>query len=87
VSGDGALPTVVISMEDDPPPPRRAIAVRVLPLVVPEASPPLAAWTVVVYLPNGEWRETFGDEGKLDAFIRGARAASTALGYGVEVDQ
>lgn len=84
---DGAIPTVIVSMEEDLPPQRRAIAVRVVTLVVPEASPPLAAWTVIVYLPRGEWRETFGDEGKLGAFVRGARAAAAALGYAVEVDQ
>lgn len=83
---DGALPTVLVDLVDSPPP-RRAIGVQILPLLVPEASPPLSAWTVMVFMASGEWRETFGSEGELNAFVRGVRAGAAALGYAVEVDQ
>jgi hypothetical protein len=73
---------------EEAPPPRRKILVKVSPLVVPDASPPLRAWQVIVETEKGEWHESFASEAELLAFERGVRAGAAALGcFDVERDQ
>lgn len=84
----GAIPEAQISGNTlaESTRPRREITIVVTPLVVPDASPPLAAWQVSVETEKTEWRETFGSRDSLDAFIRGVRAGAAARGcFDIEV--
>lgn len=68
--------------------PEHEITINVTPLIVPDASPPLAAWQVSVETAKTEWRETFGSRDALDAFIRGVRVGAAMRGcFDVEVAQ
>lgn len=60
--------------------PAHEVTINVVPLVVPDASPPLSAWQVSVETERTEWRETFGSRDALEAFVRGVRAGAAALG-------
>ena len=67
---------------------RGEVTINVVPLVVPDASPPLAAWQLSVETARTEWRETFGSRDLVEAFIRGVRAGAAARGcFDVEVTE
>ncbi len=47
-------------------------------------------WSVSVVDPQSMWKETFGSRAEVDAFIRGAKAASSMSASGfvmIEVDE
>ena len=89
----GAIPSAQVSGDitvNDTPlsPSARAVTINITPLVVPDASPPLAAWQVSVETAKTEWREPFGSLDALEAFIKGVRAGAAARGcFDVEVVQ
>lgn len=80
ISGDTMVDATLVSA------PAHEVTINVVPLVVPDASPPLAAWQLSVETARTEWKETFGSRDLVDAFIRGVRAGAAARGcFDVEV--